>query len=338
MTKPMTLREARIFRATDEARDNPLSRICNHVLLSHEETMRLVVTAQNGNWTALEALEKQHALLMVMAQNGDKTACKKARQQARVITKAKQESRAALDKLGTHNVRFVVSIAKRYRRSGIPLQDLISEGCIGFVAAVEKFDVNRGYRLTTYSSWWIRQAIVRSIADKVRTMRIPVHFNEFLTKINRAKRKLFTRDGINKPTPEAILAELDIAATPTAIDNVRRLTACSVDDPVSLDQGHVRDDGSECSLLDLLTGEGDDPESALLAKERLETIRDAVREELADLTDRERAIIIGRIYEGRTLKEIGKDPSFAVCRERIRQLESVVKKKLRDALDDVDRY
>ena len=272
-------------------------------LLTPEEEVNLALTIKAGS----EAKEKYDADPDALSE--EKAAC----------LKAIKKGVAARKRLSEANLRLVVSIAKRYVGRGMQFLDLIQEGNLGLIKAVEKFDHTKGFKFSTYATWWIRQAITRAIADQARTIRIPVHMVETINKVKKVSSQLLHEQG-KEPTAEEIAERLEMS-----VDKVREIMRVA-QEPVSLETPIGEEEDSH--LGDFIPDD-EAPVPAEVASHTL--LREQLSEVLDTLTEREEKVLRLRfgLVDGRprTLEEVGKE--FNVTRERIRQIEAKALRKLR---------
>jgi len=284
-------------------------------LLSADEEIEIAKRMESG-----ADAEEENITLREQLEN-EKTAKKKEAIEEKIKENDKKisDGKEAAKELSQANLRLVVSIAKRYVGRGMLFLDLIQEGNLGLIKAVEKFDFRKGFKFSTYATWWIRQAITRAIADQARTIRIPVHMVETINKIVRVNRQLLQELG-REPSPAEVAAQMDMTE-----ERVREIMKIS-QDPVSLETPIGEEEDSH--LGDFLPDENVLAPSDAAARTML---NEQLNEILDTLTERERKVLTLRfgLADGRarTLEEVGKE--FNVTRERIRQIEAKALRKLR---------
>jgi RNA polymerase primary sigma factor len=290
-----------------------------------EELQIEVVTPDDDDEPAAEAGVREISTdsLQLFLKDIGKVDLLTAAQEVELAKRIERGDHGAKQEMVEANLRLVVSIAKKYRNQGLPFLDLIQEGTIGLVRAAEKFDYRKGFKFSTYATWWIRQAVARALADKARTIRMPVHVVEKLNKIVRSERKLRAELG-REPMSVEIGRDLDLSAD--EVEQIRR----SAQTPVSLSKPVGDEEESEFGHF--LTDENQElPDEAAEVTMRKETLRKI----LGTLSSRERAVLELRYgldgQHPRTLDEVGR--TFNVTRERIRQIENQSLKKLRALAD-----
>ena len=284
-------------------------------LLSADEEIELAQKMEAGS----VAVEKIPLLKERLAETGEEQEKEEIQAEIKALQLDVDRGSDAKKRLAEANLRLVVSIAKRYVGRGMLFLDLIQEGNLGLIKAVEKFDYRKGYKFSTYATWWIRQAITRAIADQARTIRIPVHMVETINKLIRVSRQLLQELG-REPTPEEIAEEMKMP-----VERVREILKIS-QEPVSLETPIGEEEDSH--LGDFIKDDNvpvpADAATFTLLKEQLEEV-------LGTLTEREQKVLTLRfgLADGRarTLEEVGKE--FNVTRERIRQIEAKALRKLR---------
>ena len=283
------------------------------ILLSDNEEIGLI-----SDVDILEGVSTEDPVRMYLKEIGN-VPLLSGEEEVELAKRVEQGDEEAKKKLTEANLRLVVSIAKKYVGRGMPFLDLIQEGNMGLMKAVDKFDYTKGYKFSTYATWWIRQAITRAIADQARTIRIPVHMVETINKTLRMTRTLLQELG-REPTPEEVAARLNVP-----VARVREVLKISRD-PVSLDTPIGEEDDSH--LGDFIE---DDTALSPSDSAAFSMLREELKSALESLTDRERQVIELRfgLLDGRarTLEEVGKE--FNVTRERIRQIEAKALRKLR---------
>ena len=276
------------------------------------------VDVENIDLSVPEGVSIEDPVRMYLKEIG-KVPLLSAEEEIELALRMEQGDEEANKKLAEANLRLVVSIAKRYVGRGMLFLDLIQEGNLGLIKAVEKFDYRKGFKFSTYATWWIRQAITRAIADQARTIRIPVHMVETINKLIRVSRQLLQELG-REPTPEEIAEEMKMP-----VERVREILKIS-QEPVSLETPIGEEEDSH--LGDFIQ---DDNVPVPVDAAAYTLLREQLEEVLDTLTDREKKVLSLRFGledgRGRTLEEVGKE--FNVTRERIRQIEAKALRKLR---------
>ncbi len=288
--------------------------IDDEIVLSDEDE----VDVENIDLSVPEGVSIEDPVRMYLKEIG-KVPLLSADEEIELALKMEDGDEEAKKKLAEANLRLVVSIAKRYVGRGMLFLDLIQEGNLGLIKAVEKFDYRKGFKFSTYATWWIRQAITRAIADQARTIRIPVHMVETINKLIRVSRQLLQELG-REPTPEEIAAEMNMP-----VERVREILKIS-QEPVSLETPIGEEEDSH--LGDFIQ---DDNVPVPVDAAAYTLLREQLEEVLDTLTEREKKVLSLRFGledgRGRTLEEVGRE--FNVTRERIRQIEAKALRKLR---------
>lgn len=293
----------------------------DNILLLKDDDMEIdeeEIDVENIDLSVPEGVSVEDPVRMYLKEIG-KVPLLTAEEEIELAKRMEQGDEKAKKRLAEANLRLVVSIAKRYVGRGMLFLDLIQEGNLGLIKAVEKFDYRKGYKFSTYATWWIRQAITRAIADQARTIRIPVHMVETINKLIRVSRQLLQDMG-REPTPEEIAEEMDLS-----VERVREILKIS-QEPVSLETPIGKEEDSH--LGDFIQ---DDNVPVPADAAAFTMLREQLEEVLSTLTEREQKVLRLRFGlddgRARTLEEVGKE--FKVTRERIRQIEAKALRKLR---------
>ena len=296
-----------VLRITEEEDDS-------EVLIDEEDEIEV----ENIDLSVPDGISIEDPVRMYLKEI-DKVPLLTAEEEIELAQRMEEGDQEAKKRLAEANLRLVVSIAKRYVGRGMLFLDLIQEGNLGLIKAVEKFDYRKGYKFSTYATWWIRQAITRAIADQARTIRIPVHMVETINKLIRVSRQLLQELG-REPTPEEIAEEMDMP-----VERVREILKIS-QEPVSLETPIGEEEDSH--LGDFIQ---DDNVPVPAEAAAFTLLKEQLVEVLGTLTEREQKVLRLRFGlddgRARTLEEVGKE--FSVTRERIRQIEAKALRKLR---------
>ena len=289
------------------------------IILSEEDE----VDVENIDLSVPDGISIEDPVRMYLKEIG-KVPLLNAEEEIELAKKMEMGDQDAKKRLAEANLRLVVSIAKRYVGRGMLFLDLIQEGNLGLIKAVEKFDYRKGYKFSTYATWWIRQAITRAIADQARTIRIPVHMVETINKLIRVSRQLLQELG-REPTPEEIAEQMSMPVSTYSVERVREILKIS-QEPVSLETPIGEEEDSH--LGDFIQ---DDNVPVPADAAAFTLLKEQLMEVLGTLTEREQKVLRLRFGlddgRARTLEEVGKE--FNVTRERIRQIEAKALRKLR---------
>ena len=303
-----------VLRITEEE-EEPVD---EELLMADSEELEVDVDVENIDLSVPEGVSIEDPVRMYLKEIG-KVPLLSAEEEIELAQRMEDGDEEAKKKLAEANLRLVVSIAKRYVGRGMLFLDLIQEGNLGLIKAVEKFDYRKGYKFSTYATWWIRQAITRAIADQARTIRIPVHMVETINKLIRVSRQLLQELG-REPSPEEIAAEMNMP-----VERVREILKIS-QEPVSLETPIGEEDDSH--LGDFIE---DHDATSPAENAAYELLKEQLEDVLDTLTDREENVLRLRFGlddgRNRTLEDVGK--VFGVTRERIRQIEAKALRKLR---------